>query len=72
MNQDPLHLVCVEPQFPGRLGATADWLVRKRGYRCRFFCSGAEPREFWPESVGQGLDVFICPVAAENAVEWTR
>jgi len=72
MNQDPLHLVCVEPQFPGRLGAVADWLVRKRGYRCRFICSGADPREFWPESVGQGLEVLVCPVAAQPAVEWTR
>jgi glycosyltransferase involved in cell wall biosynthesis len=72
MNQDPLHLVCVEPQFPGRLGAVADWLVRKRGYRCRFFCSGADAREFWPELVGQGFDVLVCPVPAEGAVAWIR
>ncbi len=72
MTQDPLHLVCIEPQFPGRLGATADWLVRKRGYRCRFFCSGTDGREFWPASVGQGLDVYISPGPAEGAVEWTR
>jgi hypothetical protein len=31
MAEDPLHLLCVEPRFPGRLGAVADWLVRKRG-----------------------------------------
>jgi glycosyltransferase involved in cell wall biosynthesis len=72
MNQDPLHLICIEPQFPGRLGALADWLVRRRGYRCRFICSGADGREFWPASVGQGLDVLVCPVAAEGAVDWMR
>jgi glycosyltransferase involved in cell wall biosynthesis len=72
MSQDPLHLVCIEPQFPGRLGAVADWLVRRRGYRCRFFCSGADGREFWPEAVGRGLDVVVCPVPAEGPVEWTR
>lgn len=72
MSQDPLHLVCIEPQFPGRLGAIADWLVRKRGYRCRFFCSGLEAREFWPESVGKGLEVIAYPVTAEGTVEWTR
>ncbi len=24
MNQDPLYLLCVEPRFPGRLGAVAE------------------------------------------------
>ena len=72
MAQDPLHLLCVEPQFPGRLGAIADWLVRRRGYRCRFLCAGAEGREMWPEAVGQGLEVVVCPVTAEAAVDWTR
>jgi hypothetical protein len=33
MVQDPLSLLCIEPHFSGRLGAVADWLVRKRGYR---------------------------------------
>ncbi len=72
MSQDPLHLLCVEPQFPGRLGAIADWLVRRRGYRCRFLCASAEGRETWPESVGRGLEVVVCPVAGEAAVDWTR
>ena len=57
MAQDPLHVLWVEPHFPGRLGAVADWLVRRRGYRCWFYCHTAEPREHWPASVGQGLDV---------------
>ena len=39
MTQDPLHLLCIEPRFPGRLGAVADWLVRRRGYRCWFYCA---------------------------------
>jgi hypothetical protein len=26
MPQGPLQLVCIEPRFPGRLGAVADWL----------------------------------------------
>jgi hypothetical protein len=33
MAQDPLTLLCVEPRFPGWLGAVADGLAR-RGYRC--------------------------------------
>jgi glycosyltransferase involved in cell wall biosynthesis len=75
MSQDPLHLLCVEPRFPGRLGAVADWLVRKRGYRCRFFCHAADPQVFWPESAGKGLDVIqfgVGGVAREAAVPWTR
>ena len=44
MPQDPLHLLCIEPRFPGRLGAVADWLVRRRGYRCQFYCHTAEPQ----------------------------
>jgi hypothetical protein len=75
MAQDPLHLLCVEPRFPGRLGAVADWLVRKRGYRCRFYCHAAEPRECWPEAAGKGIDVVLCNlggVAREAAVPWTR
>jgi glycosyltransferase involved in cell wall biosynthesis len=75
MAQDPLHLLCVEPRFPGRLGAVADWLVRKRGYRCRFFCHAADPQPFWPESAGKGLDVIqfgVGGVAREAAVPWPR
>ena len=30
MTQDPLHVLWIEPSFPGRLGAVADWLVRRR------------------------------------------
>ena len=41
MAQDPLHVLWVEPHFPGRLGAVADWLVRRRGYRCSFYCHTA-------------------------------
>ena len=58
MAQDPLHVLWVEPNFPGRLGAVADWLVRRRGYRSSFYCHTADPRAFWPPSVGKGLD---CP-----------
>ena len=75
MAQDPLHLVCIEPRFPGRLGAVADWLVRRRGYRCQFYCNGAEPRESWPESAGHGLDVVrfnVGGVAREPVAAWTR
>jgi glycosyltransferase involved in cell wall biosynthesis len=71
----PLHLLCVEPRFPGRLGAVADWLVRRRGYRSWFYCNSADPPEFWPESVGQGMDVIQFPVggvAREGGVPWTR
>ena len=31
MAQDPLHVLWVEPHFPGRLGAVADWLVQAQG-----------------------------------------
>jgi glycosyltransferase involved in cell wall biosynthesis len=74
MAQDPLHLLCIEPTFPGRLGAVADWLVRKRGYRCQFYCHRVEPREGWPETVGQGLEIVsfkVGGVAAKPAVPWT-
>jgi glycosyltransferase involved in cell wall biosynthesis len=75
MDQDPLHLLCVEPRFPGRLGAVADWLVRARGFRCHFYCVTTEPKAFWPPSVGQGLDVVpykIGGVARESSVPWSR
>ena len=75
MAQDPLHVLWVEPHFPGRLGAVADWLVRRRGYRCWFYCHTAEAREHWPASVGQGLEVQVFGVggvAREQAVAWSR
>jgi glycosyltransferase involved in cell wall biosynthesis len=75
MAQDPLHVLWVEPSFPGRLGAVADWLVQRRGYRSWFYCHTLEPREHWPASVGRGLDVQVFGVggvARESAVTWTR
>jgi glycosyltransferase involved in cell wall biosynthesis len=75
MSQDPLYLLCAEPTFPGRLGAVADWLVRRRGYRCQFFCASADAQPYWPASAGRGLDVIqfnIGGVAREPAVAWTR
>ena len=75
MNQNPLHLLCIEPRFPGRLGAVADWLVRNRGYRCNFYCNTASQREHWPESVGQGMEVTffnVGGVAREPSVAWSR
>jgi len=75
MPQDPLHLLCIEPRFPGRLGAVADWLVRRRGYRCEFYCNSADNQTNWPAAVGRGLDVVpfnVGGVAREPAVPWTR
>ena len=75
MSQDPLHLICIEPSFPGRLGAVADWLIRKRGYHCRFCCTRTESPEFWPESTGKGLEVVLYNVggvAREPSAAWTR
>lgn len=75
MAEEPLHVLWVEPQFPGRLGAVADWLVRRRGYRCRFYAHTVEPRERWPASVGQGLDLSVFNVggvARERSVAWHR
>ncbi len=75
MPQDPLHLLCIEPRFPGRLGHVADWLVRRRGYRCQFFCQSAADRGHWPEATGRGLDVVAFPVggvAREGSVAWQR
>jgi glycosyltransferase involved in cell wall biosynthesis len=75
MPQDPLSLLCIEPRFPGKLGAVADWLVRKRGYRCHFYCNSAAGRESWPPSVGAGLDVIqfnVGGAAREPRVHWTR
>lgn len=75
MDQDPLHLLCVEPRFPGRLGTVADWLVRARGFRCHFYCATTDPKVFWPSSVGQGLDVVpykVDGIAREASVPWSR
>jgi len=75
MSQDPLHLLCVEPRFPGRLGVIADWLVRQRGWRCWFCCSAAEPQDYWPPSVGKGLELLPCSAggaAREPAIAWHR
>jgi glycosyltransferase involved in cell wall biosynthesis len=75
MSQDPLHLLCVEHSFPGRLGAVVDWLVRRRGYRCQFYCTAADPQAYWPAATGRGLDVIQCKVAGiarEPSVAWTR
>ena len=75
MAQDPLHVLWVEPTFPGRLGAVADWLVRHRGYRASFYCHTADPRDFWPPSVGKGLELQVFGVggvARESAVNWSR
>jgi len=75
MAQGPLSLVCIEPRFPGRLGGVADWLVRKRGYRCRFFCNTVHPGVEALQSVGRGLDVIVFPVggaAREAKVSWTQ
>jgi glycosyltransferase involved in cell wall biosynthesis len=75
MAQDPLHVLWVEPNFPGRLGAVADWLVRRRGYRSTFYCHTTDARAFWPASVGKGLalQVFgVGGVARESAVTWSR
>jgi glycosyltransferase involved in cell wall biosynthesis len=75
MPQPPLNLLCVEPHFPGRLGAVADWLVRRRGYRCWFFFHKAGPPETWPPSVGRGLQAIsydVGGVAKESTVSWMR
>jgi glycosyltransferase involved in cell wall biosynthesis len=71
----PLNLLCIEPRFPGRLGAVADWLVRKRGYHCRFFCHAVETRSHWPPAAGRGLEVIafnVGGIARQAAVPWTR
>ncbi|MDR3633733.1 MAG: glycosyltransferase [Isosphaeraceae bacterium] len=75
MPQAPLHVLWVEPHFPGRLGAVADWLVRRRGYRCLFYCHTADPPEHWPPSMARGLNVSVFNVggiAREPAAPWTR
>ena len=75
MGQVPLHVLWVEPNFPGQAGAVADWLVRRRGYRCSFYCHTADPRATWPASVGKGLDVQtfgVGGVARDASVTWSR
>lgn len=75
MPHAPLDLLCIEPRYPGRLGGVADWLVRRRGYRVRFFCHRADPPEFWPEATGRGIEVVafeVGGVAKEPKVEWTK
>src|SRR5271163_1870344 len=75
MSQKPLNLLCIEPRFPGRLGPVADWLVRRRGYRCAFYCAAADSRQAWPESADKGLEMVsfnVGGVAREPSVHWTR
>jgi hypothetical protein len=75
MAQDPLNLLCIEPRFPGRLGAVADWLVRHRGYRCWLFCASTDAPEHWSATAGKGLEVVgyqTGGVANEPAVTWIR
>lgn len=75
MLQDPLSILVIEPKFPGRLGAVADWLVTRRGYRASFFCHTVAPPEFWPRSVGKGLEVVaynVGGVAKEASVPWPK
>jgi len=51
------------------------WLVRRRGYRCQFFCNSVDKQAFWPESLGRGLEVVqfnVGGVARSMAVSWTR
>lgn len=75
MPQDPLNVLFVEPRFPGRLGAVADWLARCRGYRCWFYHNKLEPQDYWPESVGRGLEMVhfgVGGVAKEQVVPWAR
>lgn len=75
MPQDPLHVLWIEPGFPGRLGGVADWLTRLRGYRSSFYCHTTAPKSHWPASVGRGLEVETFGVggaAREPAVAWTR
>ena len=54
MPHAPLDLLCIEPRFPGRLGGVADWLVRRRGYRVRFYCHRADPPETLARGDGSG------------------
>jgi len=77
MAQDPLHVLWIEPSFPGRLGAVADWLIRHRGYRSTFYCNTVEPRQGggWPSSVGDGLTVQtfnVGGVARDTSVTWSQ
>jgi glycosyltransferase involved in cell wall biosynthesis len=75
MAQEPLNVLWIEPNFPGRLGAVADWLVRRRGYRSWFYAHTADARASWPRSVGKGLELQLFGVggvAREPAVTWSR
>ena len=61
--------------FPGRLGAVADWLVRRRGYRSWFYCHTLEPREAGRRRSGRGWRSRSSGWAAslrESAVTWSR
>jgi glycosyltransferase involved in cell wall biosynthesis len=77
MAQDPLHVLWIEPSFPGRLGTVADWLVQHRGYRSTFYCNSVEPQQggIRPASVGNGLTVQtfnVGGVARDSAVTWSQ
>jgi glycosyltransferase involved in cell wall biosynthesis len=75
MSRAPLDLLCIEPRYPGRLGGVADWLVRRLGYRVRFFCQRADPPAFWPEATGRGIEVVafsVGGIAKEPSVAWPK
>ena len=72
MAHAPLHLLCVEPRFPGRLGAVADWLVRRRGYRCLFYCHAVEDRATGRSRLTRDWTSFALRSAASPASRlWT-
>jgi hypothetical protein len=53
----------------------ADWLVRRRSYRCQFYCHTIDGPVHWPPSTGRGLDVVqfdVGGVARARAVSWTQ
>jgi glycosyltransferase involved in cell wall biosynthesis len=75
MAEDPLHILGIEPRFPGRLGPAFDWLVRRRGFRATLLCHTLDPQPMWPETVDAGMAVIqfdVGGVAREPAAPWTR
>ena len=75
MAQDPLHVLWVEPTFPAGWGRWPTGWCGAGAIARRSTATRLEPRETWPASVGQGLDVQVFGVggiARESAVTWSR